>query len=84
MMPDHVVPFRPGTRGGMARRGAPDKTYGLPAEAFEVECPRCAAILCFEGAPFSRKREVLCVGCEAAIPLEDAHTRAAEEIRLTR
>lgn len=84
MNPDNVVPFRPSSRTGMARRGAPDKTCGPPAEAFEVECPRCAAVLFFEAASFSRNLEVLCVGCETAIPLQGQRARAGEEIQLTR
>jgi hypothetical protein len=82
--PDNVVPFRPSLRNGMARRGAPDKAHGLPAETFEVECPRCAAVLCLEAASFSRNPEVLCAGCETAIPLEGRETHAGEVVRLTR
>ncbi len=90
MNPDNVVPFRPSPRSGMARRGAPDKTYLMPGETVEVECPRCAAVLCLEAA--SDSREILCVGCETAIPLEGQESRAGaglpasagEEIRLTR
>lgn len=84
MNPDNVVPFRPSSRSGMARRGAPDKTCGPTAEAFEIECPRCAAVLCFEAASFSRNLEVLCTGCETAIPVEGGRMPADEEIQLTR
>ncbi len=88
---DNVVAFRPSLRNGMARRGAPDKTHGLPAETVEVECPHCAAVFCLEPIS-SMSGELLCAGCETAIPLqaEDARTgagapaRSSEEIRLTR
>ncbi len=69
MNEDNVAPFDPAARGGMARRGAPDKRGGLPAETIEVECPKCGAVLCLDAALLALNPEVLCAGCDATIPL---------------
>lgn len=74
MRQENVVPFEPLSRNGMARRGAPDKTRPRQAETVEVECPRCAAVLCLEADIFSMSPEVLCVGCDNTIPLGDGGT----------
>jgi hypothetical protein len=66
---DNVTRFDLEARGGMARRGAPDKRGGLPAETVEVECPECDAVLCLDVAVLALNPEVLCAGCDATIPL---------------
>ncbi|HEU5251302.1 MAG TPA: hypothetical protein VFW15_15045 [Thermoanaerobaculia bacterium] len=73
MSDDNVARFDLVARGGMARRGAPDKRGGsLPAETVEVECPECDAVLCLEAAVLALNPEVLCAGCDATIPLAAA------------
>jgi hypothetical protein len=52
----------------MARRGAPDKRQRVFAETIEMECPNCAAVLCFEPSLLGQP-EILCAGCDALIPL---------------
>ncbi len=74
MSQENVVPFDPSPRGGMARRGAPDKTRKTTRETVEFECPRCAAVLCFEAELLLTGPEILCIGCEAAIPLGGSET----------
>lgn len=65
MNQDNVVSFDAFARGRSARRGADDK---LPFETVvEVECPRCAAVLCVEVRRLSVDPEILCVGCDATI-----------------
>jgi hypothetical protein len=66
---DNLVSFDAFARGRSARRGADDK---LPFETegmVEVECPRCAAVLCVEVDLLSVAPEVLCAGCDATIAL---------------
>jgi hypothetical protein len=53
----------------MARRGAPDKTQAPPPETVEVECPYCAAVISLETGVPALDPEVLCAGCDTAIPL---------------
>ena len=74
MSQENVVPFDPSPRGGMARRGAPDKTTRATSETVELECPRCAAVLCLEAELLSMSSEILCVGCDCAIPLRSHET----------
>ena len=69
MSEENVVRFHPSPRAGMARRGAPDKSQSPRFETVEVECPYCAAVLCLEAGVLSLAPEVLCAGCDTAIPL---------------
>jgi hypothetical protein len=68
----NVVPFRIPARGGMARRGSPDKR-GVADGTVEVECPECDAVLCLDAALLSLNPEVLCAGCDATVPLALPH-----------
>ncbi len=67
MNENNVVPFDLAARGGMARRGSPDKRGAVPDETVEVECPECEAILCFDRALLALNPEILCAGCDATI-----------------
>ena len=64
---DNVVSFDAYARGRSARRGADDKLPFEADEIVEVECPRCAAVLCLEVGQLSVGPEVLCAGCDATI-----------------
>jgi len=64
---NNVVPFDPAARGGMARRGSPDKTGGVRGETVEVECPECDAVLSLDRALLALNPEILCAGCDATI-----------------
>jgi hypothetical protein len=66
---ENVVPFQRSSRIGMARRGAPDKRQTVFAETLEIECPNCAAVLCFEPSLLAQGPEILCAGCDVVIPL---------------
>lgn len=69
MSDDNVARFDLETRGGMARRGAPDKRGPLQPETVSVECPECDAVLCLDAAVLALNPEVLCAGCDATVPL---------------
>jgi hypothetical protein len=64
---DNVVPFDAHARGRSARRGADDKLPFETEETVDVECPRCAAVLCLEVGLLSAGPDVLCAGCDATI-----------------
>ena len=69
MSQSNVVPFDPSRRGGLARRGAPDKN-GDSADAFVwMECPGCARELRV-AAGLDSVDEVLCGRCDAAVALD--------------
>lgn len=68
MRHDNVVPFDPARRGGLARRGAPDKTGEL-AGSLVMECPACASELRIEASWLDGRDEVLCGKCDHEIPL---------------
>ena len=70
MRHDNVVPFDPARRGGLARRGAPDKTGELAERALVLECPSCASELRLEASGLEDRDEVLCGQCEGEIPVE--------------
>jgi hypothetical protein len=73
---DNVLPFDPMRRGGMARRGAPDKTE-LPASAAVVlACPSCASELLLEEEWLDGQVELLCGRCETEIPLVSVRRRS--------
>ncbi len=68
----NVVPFEIPVRGGMARRGSPDKRGSVapePDDTVEVECPECDAVLSLDAALVSLNPEVLCAGCDATVAL---------------
>lgn len=69
MSNDNVARFDLESRGGMARRGAPDKEGSSNAETVSVECPQCDAVLCLDAAVIALNPEVLCAGCDATVPL---------------
>ena len=66
MNEDNVVLFDPERRGGMARRGAPDKS-GPPASV--LRCPTCESDLRVEASWAEGHADVLCARCETEIPL---------------
>ena len=68
-MNDNVVPFDPLLRGGMARRGAPDKNGNRSAEELEMECPSCFAQLRLAAEWVGREAAILCGRCETEISL---------------
>lgn len=66
----NVVPFASSPRAALARRGAPDKARAPRAAAtVEVECPRCAAVLCFDAGILATDPEILCAGCDETFSL---------------
>lgn len=66
---DNVVSFDAFARGRSARRGADDKLPFETQRVVEMECPRCAAVLCLEVGSLSVDPEVLCAVCDATIAL---------------
>lgn len=65
----NVVPFTSSPRG-LARRGAPDKTRAPRVlSTVEVECPHCAAVLCFDAGILATDPEILCAGCDEIFSL---------------
>ena len=69
---DNVLPFDPVGRGGMARRGAPDKNGAIASETIVLVCPTCASELRLEVDWLDGLADVLCGGCETEIPLVSA------------
>ena len=66
----NVVPFASSPRGALARRGAPDKSRSpRVVSPVEVECPHCAAVLCFDAGILSTEPEILCAGCDESFSL---------------
>jgi hypothetical protein len=66
---NNVVPFAIASRGGMARRGAPDKGSRRFGKLMKIECPECRAVLWLDAARPPIGPEVFCGGCETALPL---------------
>ncbi len=64
MRHDNVVPFDPARRGGLARRGAPDKAGAASGRSIVMECPACASELRLEASWLEGVDEVLCGKCE--------------------
>jgi hypothetical protein len=62
---DNVVPFEAPRRSGLARRGSPDKLRIVVNGAIELECPRCAAVLCL--ASKLPPPEVVCAACNSPL-----------------
>ncbi|HEX4438919.1 MAG TPA: hypothetical protein VH854_02545 [Thermoanaerobaculia bacterium] len=65
-MNSNVLPFDLTRRGGMARRGAPDK---LGVFQSRIICPTCAGELRLDADRVDGSSEVLCAQCETEIPL---------------
>ena len=66
---DNVLPFDPVGRGGMARRGAPDKNGAIASESIVIACPTCACELRLEADWLDGLADMLCGGCSTEIPL---------------
>jgi hypothetical protein len=66
---DNVVPFDLARRGGLARRGAPDKTGDPAARSLVMECPDCASEFLLDAAWLEGLNEMLCARCGGEIPL---------------
>ncbi|MFN2384843.1 MAG: hypothetical protein ABR576_00890 [Thermoanaerobaculia bacterium] len=71
---DNVVPFEHPHRAGLARRGSPDKLRALIEDTIELECPRCAAVLCLDAARLLPWKVVLCASCDSPIAPEERET----------
>jgi hypothetical protein len=67
---DNVVPFEHPRRAGLARRGSPDKFRAPTDGTIELECPRCAAVLCLDAARALVPPSVLCSACGSPLSLE--------------
>jgi hypothetical protein len=63
------VPFDPARRGGLARRGAPDKAGDLSDRFLVMECPACASELRLEASRLDDRDEVLCGRCDREMTL---------------
>jgi hypothetical protein len=66
---DNVVPFISARPGGMARRGAPDKSRLRASEWIVLRCPSCDSVFRLEPEWSEGHADVLCGGCEREIPL---------------
>lgn len=71
---DNVVPFEHPHRAGLARRGSPDKLRTLIEDTIELECPRCAAVLCLDAARLMVPPAVLCAACNSPLWPEEPGT----------
>ena len=69
MRHDNVVPFDPARRGGLARRGAPDKTGELAERALVMECPACASELRVDASSLENRDGVFCGRCDTEVAL---------------
>ena len=69
MRHDNVVPFDPARRGGLARRGSPDKAGEPGDRSVTLECPACASALPVDAEWLEGLDEVLCGKCESPVPL---------------
>ena len=72
MSAKNVVLFDPLERGGMARRGAPDKNGLSPVDVIELQCPSCHSELRLDPDWIAGEAVVLCGRCETEIPLRSA------------
>jgi hypothetical protein len=66
---DNVVPFDLARRGGLARRGAPDKTGEPAGVSLVMECPACASESLLDASWVEGLDVVLCARCDGEIPL---------------
>jgi hypothetical protein len=64
-----VVLFDRPSRGGMARRGAPDKSAPSCEDVVVLRCPSCGSDLRLEADWMEEQTGVLCGRCETEIPL---------------
>ena len=63
MRHDNVVPFDLARRGGLARRGAPDKTGEPAGVSLVMECPACASESLLDASWVEGLDVVLCAKC---------------------
>ena len=78
MRHDNVVPFDPARRGGLARRGSPDKTGERQVGgSLVMECPACASELLLDASWVEGLDEILCGRCDEAIALLPLQERGA-------
>ena len=77
MNEENVVLFDPESRGGMARRGAPDKNGSSCADLILLRCPSCGSDLRLESDWTEGHADVLCGRCETEIPLPPVRQRNA-------
>ena len=73
---DNVIPFDPMRRGGMARRGAPDKAEIPAPPAVVLSCPSCASELRLEEEWLDGQAELVCGRCDTEIPLVAVRRRS--------
>jgi predicted Zn finger-like uncharacterized protein len=66
---NNVLPFDLARRGGMARRGSPDKLEVFRSRAIALQCPTCAGELRVDADGIDGSAEVLCARCETEISL---------------
>jgi hypothetical protein len=71
MRDDNVLVFDPLVRGGMARRGAPDKNVGYTGEP-ALECPSCFMVLRPEADWLADEAAIVCERCGSEISLTPA------------
>ncbi len=64
-----VVLFDRPSHGGMARRGAPDKSAPSCDDVVVLRCPSCGSGLRLEADWMEGQADVLCGRCETEIPL---------------
>ena len=67
MRHDNVVPFDLARRGGLARRGAPDKTGEPAVRPLQMECPACASEILLDASELEDLDEVLCAQCNSPV-----------------
>ena len=79
MRDDNVLVFDPLVRGGMARRGAPDKNGGGRENTLVLECPSCFSPLrqATEGA--DEQTPILCGRCGTEVSLSGARSADGSE-----
>ncbi|MEP6995378.1 MAG: hypothetical protein ABI968_12705 [Acidobacteriota bacterium] len=75
MNEENVVLFDPPARGGMARRGAPDKNGPASVEVIVLRCPSCGSDLRLETHWTEGHADVLCGRCETEIPLPSSREK---------
>lgn len=72
MSHSNVVPFDPARRGGLDRRGSPDKTGDACGELVAMDCPSCGCALRVSAGWLEDLDAVLCGRCDAEIALVPA------------
>ena len=77
MSQPNVVPFDPARRGGLARRGAPDKNGSAGDESVWMECPGCANEIRLAARWLEGLDEVLCGRCDGDVALVPLRERGA-------